>query len=177
MVGGRASFDEGGGLGGAATGVDQRLGEIAAVLDAHEDDESIDVSEFLPIVGRAAFAASRYDGDARGNAAVGDRDARAGRGGEGGTDTGDDFDGNTALAEVEHLLASSTKEEGVAGFKPDYMLSGGGVGEEEVENLLLNGILMTFFFAGVDELGLRIGEGEDFSRNEAIVKDNVCALE
>ena len=102
------------------------------------------------------------DGERAGEVAVSDGDAGVAGDGDGGTDAGDDFAGDAVGEEELGFFGTAAEDEGVAGFEADDVLAGAGEFDEKAEDFGLDRFLLSGTFAGVDELGDGVGEGEDF---------------
>jgi len=173
FAGGAAVFDKGDGLMGVATGGDEFGGDGGAGFDAHEDDEGIAMDVMGPADAAFLAGVAGDDGEGSGEVAVSDGDTGVAGDGDGGADAGDDFAGDAMGEEEFGFFSAAAEDEGVAGFEADDLLASAGEVDEEAEDFGLDWFLLPGTFAGVDEFGGGVSEGEYFGADEPIVKHDV----
>jgi hypothetical protein len=182
-----APADQRGGGAGVASGGDQALGVLAAVFDAHHEDEGAGAAgEVLPVEAAAAFFVGLVaggDGDAGAVVAVGDGDAGGLGGGDRGADAGDKLVGEAGRAQDLGLLGAAAKDHGVAALEADDVQAGAGLGEQEAVDLVLVGDGLAVGVAAVRAVGalveLDVGPavGEEGGVDEVVGDDDVGAGE
>ena len=109
------------GVSAVAAALDQRLRDRRQGGGAHEHDDGVDGrGEAAPVdaaIGLVVVLVAGDDGEGRGEAAVGDRHAGVGGRGDGGSDAGDDLEGDAGGCERERFLAAAAEDEGVAALE------------------------------------------------------------
>ena len=149
--------------------------------DAHEEDERVDTRR-QPIPADIALAlrrvlVARDDGKRRRNAAVRDGNARVSRHRDGGRDARHDLKRQAVLLEQQTLFAAAAEDEGIAALEAHDCLALFRLVDEQLIDVRLLHRVVARRLADVDELGITRRPAEDAIIREAVVDNNLGALQ
>lgn len=113
------------------------------------------------------------DDDARGFAAVGERDVERCRSGDAGSDTGNDFERNASLLEGVDLFSEATEDGGIAAFEPDNPQAALGAIDHELVDFGLSDSFGATALADIEDLGSWASQREDFAADQIVMKNKV----
>ncbi len=116
FISSRASLNECDGLIRIASGSDEGLGNVCAVLHAHQDDQSVDRRVALPVFATPFVTMAGNHGKGLRNAAVRERDAGQAGNCNSRSDAWDQFNRNTGLARQRPFFRSAPKYQRIAAF-------------------------------------------------------------